>query len=414
MKTWIYRIALFALLFGLSASTYGGNYDSVLLDKLTNLAPLASILIFVVYYFRLPGFYKLIAWLILLGVILLVLESKYEYNQFVYSYFVIKRFAYCAVALGTYYIVSKTGPLKIDYAIYLIFGFLFFNQILLGHIFSYNLTSETRTTLSPDALYLVIPFIYYLVRYIREHQIVHLFGSLFTFIIIAFLLHRTVITAAVVAAGVMFGLAILGKVAGSNLPIVRTLITFCLILAISSPFTGLLPESKVNSFLENINGIFSPKEDNTASWRLEQSTYYLSQVPERPLFGWRYDGYDRGEIMENEDFPEKGTIIHSQYVDMLYNYGAFGLLINVALIVSALIVLYRSKRTLSVDQLVLFGFIVSGAVYAISYQLPVYYWGFVGIGMYYGLRPPVYYHDEGEYTDSEDSNGRFSLSPVTV
>lgn len=414
MKTWLYRIALFMLLFGTSASTFGNNYSSSLLNAMINLAPLVSLAVIVICYFSFPGFYKAIAWVLVLSVILLVLESKYEYNQFMYSYFVIKRFAYCGVALSTYYVVSKAGPLKIEYAINIIFGILFLDQILLGQIFSYNLTSETRTTLSPDALYLVIPFVYYLVRYIREYQLKYLVGSLFTFIIIAFLLHRTVISAAAVAAGIVFILAVLGKVSTTRLPIGRTLVTFAIMLVVVTPFTDLLPESKVTSFMTSISGIFSPKEDNTGSWRVEQAEYYLSQVPERPWFGWRYTGYDRGEIMENEDFPEKGTIIHSQYIDMLYNYGAFGVFINVLLMVSALFVLYRSKRTLSVDQLVLFSFIVSGMVYAISYQLPVYYWGIIGVGMYYGLYPPIDHIDAAEYVDYEEFDKQHSSSTIAL
>ncbi|UHG90345.1 O-antigen ligase family protein [Spirosoma oryzicola] len=413
MNIWIARIALFTMLFGLSASTYAGNHGSALLNALTNLSPLIAMAIFVRYYFELPGFYKVMAWVLVLSVILLVLESKYEYDQFVYSYFVIKRFAYCGVALCCYYLASRAGLLKIEYAVYLIFGFFFFNQLLLGQIFSYNLTSESRTTLSPDALYLVIPFIYYLVLYLRERRLRQLMASLFTLFIIIFLLHRTVISAAVVAASVIVGISFLGKVTINPLPVWRTLILFTIMLAISLPFTDLLPESKVTSFMENINGIFDPKEDNTGSWRVEQSTYYLSQVPEKPIFGWRYEGYDRGEIMENEDFPDKGTIIHSQYVDMLYNYGAFGLAINLILMLSAIIALYFSRRVLTVDQLVLFGFLVSGVVYGISYQEPVYFWGFVGVSMFYGLHPPLDSPEHEEVAIEDEDIDEYD-SPKTI
>jgi len=410
--TWIYRAVLFTILFGLSASTYGGNHGSAILNALVNLAPLFSIPVFVLGYFSFPRLYKIMAWLLLLGVILLVLESKYEYGQFVYSYFVIKRFAYCGVALSAYYAASKAGLLRIEYAVYLILGFFCFNQIILGQIFSYNLTSETRTTLSPDALYLVIPFLYYLTLYLRGHRLVHLLASIATLLVIILLLHRTVISSAVVAAVVVFGLAVVGKVTSFRLPLWRTFATLALIVAITAPFTGMLPESKVNAFVENVAGIFSPKEDNTGSWRVEQAEYYLSQVPERPWFGWRYEGYDRGEIMENEDFPDKGTIIHSQYVDMLFNYGIFGLGINIVLMLGTLIALFRSGRTLSVDQVVLFGFIINGLVYGISYQMPVYFWGFVGVGMYYGLMPPIEYLPEPlpeEDVDAYDSFETLSL-----
>ncbi len=406
MITWIHRLLLFVLLFGVSALVYGGNQGSSLLSMMVNVTALAGIPALVLCYFSFPGLYKIVAWLLVLGLIGLVLESKYEYGQFVYSYFVIKRFAYCGLALSAYYVMDKAEPLKFDYVVYIIFGFFFINQILLGQIFSYSLTSESRTTSAFEAFYLVIPFLYYFVLYLKEHKLIHLFVTLFTFALIVFLLHRSVISTVVIAAGLVVGLSFVGKLAANSLPVGRTVVVFAVLLLILAPLTSLLPGNKVDGFIENLSGILDPKEDNTGSWRVEQSTYYLGQFPERPLLGWRYDGYDRGEIMENEDFPEKGTIIHSQYIDMLYNYGIAGLAINLLLIIGTLISLYSLNRTFSTEQIVLFGFIFCGLIFGISYQLPVYYWGFVGLGMYYARkRPPEewpadYFTQETDYPSS--------------
>lgn len=391
MITWLHRFGLFYLLFGIATLLHGGDHQSFS-DMLVNLTPILSMGLFVYGYFKLPGLYKFIGWVLGLGIVLLVLESKYEYGQYMYSYFVIKRFAYCSVAIGAYYLAGRSEPINMKQAVNILFFFFFVNQIVLGRIFGYAFNSDTRTTQSPDAWYFLIPFLYYLVSFLKQHRPIHLIAALFCFLVIIILLHRTVISSSVVAAGVVIGLAMLGKVSGHNgLPMGRTLVLFALLVGMALPFVGLLPEKKVDAMMTSIGGILSPEEDNTASWRVEQSEYYLSQIPERPLFGWRYEGYDRGEIMENPDFEEKGTIIHSQYVDQLFNYGAFGLLLNVVLILGALIALYRSGRILSTDQLVLFGFIASGLVYGAGYQFPVQYWGFVGVGMYMGLkRQPIY------------------------
>jgi hypothetical protein len=389
MKIWIYRVLLFVLLFGLSALSYGGNQLNPLLDKVVNGITLIGIPAAVLFYFKLPGLYKVVAWVLVLGVILLILESMHLYNQYMYSYFVVKRFFYCGLCLSAYYIASQAGDLKIRYAVYVIFTFYVINQLALGHIFSYSLTSESRTTIAPESFYLIIPFLYYLVTYLNEKRVLHLLLALFTFGLIVFLLHRSVISAAVGAAGVVFGLAFVGKMPEHKLPVGLTLMTLALLLMLIAPFLTLLPERKFGSFAESISGMFSPKEDETGSWRYEQSQYYLSQIPERPLLGWRYEGYDRGEIMANEDFPDKGTIIHSQYIDMLYNYGMLGLGINLFIIIGTLITMYVRNRVFTNDQLVLFGFILSGLIYGISYQLPVYYWCFVGLGMYHGLKRPA-------------------------
>ncbi|MBD2701430.1 O-antigen ligase family protein [Spirosoma sp. BT702] len=388
MIIWSYRIALFILLFGMSALIYGGNALNQLFDKAVSGVTLIGIVSLFIFYFRQPPIYKVAAWLVALGVIGLVLESRHEYGQFVYSYFVIKRFAYCGLALLGYVVASRAGILKIKYAVYLIFAFYVINQLFLGQIFSYNLTSESRSVTSNEALYLVIPFLYYLVSYLKERRIMDFLLMLFTFVFIVFLLHRSVISAAVVTIGVVAGLSLMGKLSTGGFPLGKTVATLTVLLILLAPLLAMLPGNKMNALWENISGILDPKEDNTGSWRLEQSEYYLSLIPDKPVLGWRYVGYDRGEIMENEDFPEKGTIIHSQYIDMLYNYGAVGLAINLLILLGTLWVMYRRNATFSLEQTVLFGFIVSGLVYAVSYQLPVFFWGFVGVGMYYAYKKP--------------------------
>jgi O-antigen ligase len=177
---------------------------------------------------------------------------------------------------------------------------------------------------------------------------------------------------------------------GSGFPVGRTLTAISMALLLAVPVASLLPDRKLDAFYESLSGMLSPTEDNTGSWRLEQSQHYMKLFPERPLLGWRYEGYDRGEVMENEDFPEKGTIIHSQYIDMLYNYGAVGMTLNLLLLLGTLVVMYRHNRTFTTNQLVLFGFVASGLVYAISYQFPVNFWAFVGLAMWAGLHSKQY------------------------
>lgn len=277
------------LLFGMSALIYGGNSLNPLLDKAVSGTTLIGILALLVCYFWQPPLYKTVAWLLGLGVIGLVLESKYEYGQFVYSYFVIKRLAYCGLALLAYVVATQAGPLKIKYAVYLIFAFYVINQLFLGQIFSYNLTSESRTVTSNEALYLVIPCLYYLLMYLKDRKIPDLLLTLFSFALIVFLLHRSVISAAIVAIGVVAGLSMVGKLPSSGFPIGRTLGTFVVLLILLAPALAMMPGNKVNAILENLGGILDPKEDNTGSWRLEQSEYYLSQIPDKPLLGWRYE-----------------------------------------------------------------------------------------------------------------------------
>ncbi len=389
MKVWFYRLLLFGLLFGVSSLTYGANQLSPILTIIVNLSGLAGASALMISYFYYPASYKFVAWVVTLGVIGLVLESLYIYNQYVYSFFVIKRFAYCGLALLAYIVATRSGELKLSWAITIIFAFYFISQIAMGKLFTYSFTSETRTTTAYESYYLVIPFLYFFVRYLTDHKRLDLLKSLATFALIVILLHRSVISTAVFAVLIVVLLSGIGKIANSRLKIGRTVSTLVVLVLLVTPFLGVLSQKRTDAFLENIAGILSPTEDNTGNWRYEQSLYYWKGIEERPFLGWRYEGYDRGEVMENEDFAEKGTVIHSQYIDMLYNYGIAGLCVHLFVILSTLLFIYFRNRTLSSEQAVLFGFIASSLLFGVSYQLPVYFWGFVGVGMAFGRRSTV-------------------------
>ncbi len=389
LKTGFYRLALFGLLFGVGSLAYGANQLHPLFSKVTNLTAAFTAAGLMLFYFQYPASYKVIAWILTLGVIALVLESLYIYNQYVYSFFVIKRFAYCGAALITFAVANRAGQIKLSWIVNLIFAFYVYSQLLTGRILQYSLSSETRPTTAFETLYLMIPYLYFLIRYFQNNKQSDLFKALATFGVIVLLLHRSVISTAVVITVLIVLLSSWGKITDSRVRVGKTVSTLLVLGILTLPFLGMLNPAKVADFVDNISGILSPAKDNTGSWRLEQSQYYMKQFVERPLLGWRYEGYDRGEVMENEDFAEKGTIIHSQYVDMLYNYGVVGLLINLLVISSTLLFMYLRNRTFSLEQAVLFGFIASGLLFGISYQLPVFYWSFVGLGMSFGLNRTV-------------------------
>lgn len=384
--TWGYRLALFLLLFGTSSLTYGSNQLSPLLSAVTNIAGLIAATCLFIGYFEYPAPYKLVTWVLSLALFGLVLESLYVYNQYVYSFFVIKRLAYCGLALLTLIVARRAGPLKLSWAIAIICALYFYGQIVLGKILEYGMTSESRTTSAYEAFYVMLPLLFFLIRYLKQHRIADFMGFLISFGLIFILLHRSVISSAVFAIAIVAGLSFVGKLSGSRLPVGRTASTLVVLAILTVPFFATLSPKKVDAFLENIGGIAKPTEDNTGNWRYEQSLYYWSQIPERPWLGWRYEGYDRGEIMENEDFAAKGTVIHSQYIDMLYNYGIAGLVLNLFVILTTLWMMYRRNNQFSPEQTILFAFIASGLLFGVSYQLPVYYWAFVGLGLYYGFK----------------------------
>lgn len=387
-RMWTYRGLLFLLLFGVSSLTYGCDQLNPMVAIVGNLAGLAASIGLFIGYLSYPAPYKWVAWILTLAIFGLVLESLHEYKQYVYSFFVIKRLAYCGLALLTLLVARGANPkgakpIPFSWIMIIIGVLMFVAQVVMGKIFQYSMTSDTRPTSAYDTLYLVLPLLFFLMRYRQNHRYVDLLGTLFVFAVIVILLHRSVISTALFAVVIIFMLAFMGRLSGGRFPFSRTVSTFFVLALAVIPFMSALSPAKMDAFLENIGGITKPTEDNTGNWRLEQSLFYWSRIPDRPWLGWRYEGYDRGEVMANEDFPSKGTIIHSQYIDMLYNYGIAGLLLNLFIIGSTLWIIFWRNKKMTLEQTVLFAFIASGLLFGVSYQLPIFYWGFVGLGLYY-------------------------------
>lgn len=86
LKTGLYRLALFVLLFGVGSLAYGANQLHPMFSKVTNLTAAFTAAGMMLFYFQYPTSYKVLAWILTLGVIGLVLESLYLYNQYVYSF----------------------------------------------------------------------------------------------------------------------------------------------------------------------------------------------------------------------------------------------------------------------------------------------------------------------------------------
>ncbi|RIV22499.1 O-antigen ligase family protein [Fibrisoma montanum] len=386
MKQKIGKALFFIILFATEAMCYGGDVESVIAYQMNNILAVFGIpFLFILALYRFPAIYNFVLYALIIGTIGLIFESLYTYNQILYSPFVVKRFFYCGVALIAYFIAVKLSPFPIKTAVWLIFLFFFINQIILGKIFTYRLTPETRTQEASEALFMIIPFTYFFVQYLTKYKWSDLLKTIAVFTYTVLLMHRSVIASITFSALLIIGLSVLGRIPNSRLQIRRSIGTMLLLFFLAAPIITAISPTRVQAFVENIGGIFTPTEDETGSWRYEQTLYYWKKIAERPVFGWRYEGYEEGEVMENDGFSEKGTVIHSQYIDLLYNYGLFGLMLNLIIIVATLWALYKRHRYMTIDQLVLFSYIAGALVFGISYQFPVCYWSFVGLGMYHAF-----------------------------
>lgn len=237
-----------------------------------------------------------------------------------------------------------------------------------------------------EAYYLLIPLIYTLNVYLLQRKVRFLYYTLIISAIILACFHRTVWMASLSA--VLLNWFLIRSytqikaldVVTRLMPVLLSSIIFIVSLLYAKP-------ELVNSLVESFSDIQNADSQGTGGWRSQQRDIYMALVPEHPFLGWTYEGYDKGEVMANEFTEEwtgaKGTFIHSGYVYALYNFGLVGLFMQCGIILFTIIHFYRIFNRQDPGQWALLIFMCSAYVFAWSYQLPDFFWAFLGVAVYF-------------------------------
>lgn len=205
--------------------------------------------------------------------------------------------------------------------------------------------------------------------------------------LIVFLQHRTVWIATAVALLIDL-LLIWRKVPGVRLSLHRfgPLVLVPLLVASTGGVAAILENPSVGKkLLQSIEDIQNPTKQGTGSWRMQQIESYTPFVQERPLLGWRLDGFELPVQFYSTDTDapiwQNGTghHFHSFYLDRLFYFGAAGVLL--VLVVPLTLAVRRVLRPepLSADTAALLAYAASGITYGISYDWPVTLYGMLGL-----------------------------------
>ena len=102
---------------------------------------------------------------------------------------------------------------------------------------------------------------------------------------------------------------------------------------------------------------------------------------DRPIFGWSFEGFE----MENPlvDWWPSGTgqHFHEGYIEMLFYHGIAGLLLKYGVLLYLGFKAFSKK--LSEESIILIAFCVAGLVFSFNYVLPLVFWAFVGMCLFY-------------------------------
>ncbi|EOR94566.1 hypothetical protein ADIARSV_2164 [Arcticibacter svalbardensis MN12-7] len=268
---------------------------------------------------------------------------------------------------------------------YLVFMALF------GHNFSFSLehiepntgpfSGDTRILHAHSIFMLIIPFLWYLNKFINKQTIQSflLFALCFTIILVH--QHRSVWSSVIFATFVYFILVLrtnkkaLTGVASFTLTSILALIIA--IYFVSATFPGLL-----SFFGERFSEILNPSTDSgTGGFRIEQTEMYYNFIKQKPLFGWTFEGYSLENPLVDWWDANTGHHFHEGFVEILFYHGIFGLLFKFSFLIY---IFFKSfSRHLSNRAVVLIPFCLSGLVFSLSYVAPLIFWGHVGLCLYY-------------------------------
>ncbi|MEJ7736455.1 MAG: O-antigen ligase family protein [Chitinophagaceae bacterium] len=322
----------------------------------------------------------------------LIYESLLEWGS-IFQYF--ELYAVLFPVIFTIFIKSLLRKLNIDLlefiakfylVIYVVFMLVFGRNFSLGlnyiEMDDYGpYSGDSRIIHAQSIFMMVVPFLWYLHKYVVTRKTQFLWWFLFCAVIILLHQHRSVWSSTMVAT-FFYIVATIRNNRNAISGFVRfTLITFA-VLIISFVIISNTQPLLLDHFADRFSEILNPgQEESTSNFRFEQSSTYFKYIEQRPIFGWTFEGFELENPMVDW-WPEKtGQHFHEGYIEMLFYHGIAGLLLKYSFLAFLLIKLFSKK--LSQQSIILASFCVSGLVFSLSYVLPLMFWGHVGMCLCY-------------------------------
>ena len=322
----------------------------------------------------------------------LVFESLYIYGSF-FNQLTIFSVIYPVV----YVVFIKAVCRSLDFDIlelvakFYLFTYLIF-MVIYGRGFGFGLdmvdmedygpfSGDTRVIHARSILMIIIPYLWYLSKYIQQRKIIDLLLFMFCFGIILIHQHRSVWSCAIFSTFIFIVLTIRNnRKTASRFFIIFN--TFLLIGAFAIVYISALKPGFLNFLGNRFSEILDPnREGGTGSFRIDQSVIYGEMIKQKPFLGWSFQGfYVRNPLVDWWD-EGSGQHFHEGFIEILFYHGIVGLLLKYSFFI--IIAVKAFARKLSQSSIILISFCLSGLVFSLSYVLPVIFFGHIGLCLYY-------------------------------
>jgi hypothetical protein len=376
---------------------YTPNEDDPLLYRLNYVLVAISIGICFLYYRRLPGLLRWWLGLTLAYLGLLMLEGYELRGQwFLYPHVFMKVLS-LLMPPGIYLIHRRFGmpPMR---ALATIMLLVLVGNLLIYHPESLSLSAfadNERGFRAPSAHLFLLLVLLSLNWYLQRPSFISMGVFFLGMTMVFFLQHRTVWVCAALALPVNLLLMRRVPTAVVSWRRISLLVTIPLLFITLGGLATILDNpAVVRRIDESIEDLRNPNKQGTGEWRRLQREAYTPLIEERPLMGWRLEGFEVPVQFydPNSDRPVwedyTGHHFHSFYVDRMFYFGFVGVLL--ALAIPALYVYRRLKQPvpLTPEMAAITSFSITFLAYAYSYDWSFYHYAFIGF-MLAALAEPV-------------------------
>ncbi|MBF9236258.1 O-antigen ligase family protein [Hymenobacter sp. BT683] len=356
-----------------------------------------SLLAVLTYYRYLEGYMRLWFWVVVGGALALSLESYAHWQSWVKYPHVFSKLTELLPLFGLYAFYRRFPPPSFGQLVAVLLPLLLLSLfIIYPEALSLSSFLTTERGFSVTSAYLLLPVALLCLNwYLTAHNFMYGLAFLLCLVLIVFLQHRTVWVCTAVALLVDVALVALrvpgARSWGSRLAVLAGL---GLALGITSGLAVVLDNPDVMQKLAaSIDDIQNPTTQGTGTFRMEQFRAYFPLVEERPLMGWRMEGFELPIQFFNADSGEPvwadftGHHFHSFYLDRLFYFGGLGVLLVLVVPVVALGRHLLQRTPLPSSMAALLAFAVTFPVFGLSYDWPSYLYGLLGLLLAITSRP---------------------------
>jgi len=327
-------------------------------------------------------------WVVLAGIGGLMLESYANQGSWLAYPHVFSKLFMLLIMFGIYAFHRRFGLPSMGQIIGVL-TFVLLANLLVFHRDSLSLSAfaENERGFGSSSAYLfVLVTLYCLNRYLTHGGLLMLLGFFLCLPLIIFLQHRSVWIATAVA--VPLDLLLLRRSSGARFSFskIAMLVLVPGILG-SLGVTAIVlnnPEV-VTRMQDNVEDMANADKQGTGSWRLKQIESYMPLVYERPIAGWRLEGFEVPMQFydPSNDQPmwadRTGHHFHNFYLDRAFYFGIIGILM--VLLVPIVRVWQRlwQRGPMRPDTALLIAYFGCLLVFSASYDWSTYHFGLLGL-----------------------------------